>query len=136
MKSNFYLLTLVLSGMFSFSSCKKIALKTLDKNQVALHSCTEQNVQMPYICFDSLIQDSRCPTGGVCVWRGTAIIQVTFHDNGQSDTFIMSLKDYPSLGHVSDTTINGYNISFTALDPYPDINKNAGDKIATVNITQ
>jgi hypothetical protein len=28
--------------------------------------------------FDSLIQDSRCPIGVVCVWQGNASIHITF----------------------------------------------------------
>jgi hypothetical protein len=34
----------------------------------------------------------------------------------------MSLKGYPDFGYPSDTTVNGYRIVFTDLNPYPDTN--------------
>ncbi len=138
MKRKFFCLLLVLFGIFLFSSCKKIALKTNSKNQAVLFNCSQKTMEMPYICFDSLIEDSRCPKGAVCFWSGTAIIQVTFHENGNANTFIMSLQGYPGLGHISDTVINGYKIAFIALDPYPDITQlpQPGDSKASFSITQ
>jgi len=53
---------------------------------------------------------------------GNALIKVTFHESQASHTFVMSLKGYPSSGFPSDTTVNGYRIGFSNLEPYPDIN--------------
>lgn len=138
MKCKFFCTVLVLGGIFLLASCKKVALKTVDKNQVALFNCSDSTAQMPYICFDSLLQDSRCPKGRECFWMGTALIKVTFHDNGEAIPFVMALQGYPNLGHVSDTTINGYKIAFTGLEPYPDVNTlpQPGDKTASLSITQ
>jgi hypothetical protein len=124
MKYKFICLLLIISALIFFS-CRKNALDTINKNAVSLYSCSEKTQDMPYICFDSLIEDSRCPKGGVCFWSGTAIIRASFHENRHSYTFLMSLKDYPGLGYTSDTTINDYKISFTDLAPFPDINRHA-----------
>lgn len=124
MKFKFICLLLILSALIFFA-CKKSALDTINKNAVSLYSCSGKTQDMPYICFDSLIVDSRCPKGGECFWSGTAIIKTTFHENNHSYTFIMSLKNYPGLGHSSDTTINDHKISFTDLTPYPEIDKPA-----------
>lgn len=51
----------------------------------------------------------------------------------------MSLEGFPSLGYPNDTTINGFKIVFTDLEPYPDYNKpapKARDIKATFIITQ
>jgi hypothetical protein len=104
-----------------FSACKKNKLPAHDFQSVALHECSAKLVE-PYICFDSLLTDSRCPSGAVCFWRGNALIKVTFHESQAAHTFVMSLKGYPPGGFPSDTIVNGYQISFTNLEPYPDIN--------------
>lgn len=123
------------------SSCIKAALKTVDGNSIQLYKCSESTAGSPFICFDSLITDSRCPMSPnvECIWQGTAIIQVTFHENENAHTFKMSLKGYPSLGSPGDTTINGNRIIFTDLKPYPENNKPAPkekDIKATFSITQ
>lgn len=114
---------LIVSGIFLLPACAKYVLKAVDDNGISLYNCSKKTTGVPNICFDSLITDSRCPTGGVCIWQGTAIVQVTFHENEQLHTFKMSLKGFPSLGFPADTTINGYKIIFTDLKPYPEINK-------------
>ena len=118
-----------------FSACTKTKLQ--DPNSVSLHQCSSKLVE-PYICFDSLLTDSRCPTGGVCVWRGNAVIKVTFHESGNAHSFILTLKGYPSFGdYPSDTTVNGYKISFTNLEPYPDIHgSDPSTKKASFSITR
>lgn len=113
---------LLLAGMLFFSSCKKNALKAINDNSIPLYNCSEKTAGTPYICLDSVF-DSRCPLGVECVWSGTAIIQATFHESGNSYTFKMSLQGFPTLGHTNDTTINGYKIGFIKLEPYPDANK-------------
>ncbi len=104
-----------------FSACTKNNLPANDLNSVALHGCSAKLVE-PYICFDSLLTDSRCPAGALCIWQGNALIKVTFHESQAAHTFVMSLKGFPSSGYPSDTTVNGFRISFTNLEPLPGIN--------------
>ncbi len=119
-----------------FSACKKNKLPAYDFQSVVLHECSAKLVE-PYICFDSLLTDSRCPKGAECVWVGNALIKVTFHESQAAHTFVMSLKGYPSAGYPSDTTVNGYVISFTNLQPYPDINTpGQTEKKASFTITR
>ena len=128
-----------------FSRCEKNKIEARDKNDsktgdiklVAINECTDKLVD-PYICFDSLIMDSRCPLNAICVWQGTTLVEVTFHEAGNTHRFTMSLKGFPGLGHPSDTTINGYHIIFEDLEPYADVNnpgnQNTAPK-ATFSIT-
>lgn len=73
----------------------------------------------PFICFDSLITDSRCPKKMECVWQGNALAKVNFHEGGNNHILILSLKGYPGFEYPSDTLINGYHITFADLLPYP-----------------
>jgi len=138
MKNFFIYFLLIVVVLFFVAGCKKYAFKTVDDNSIALHHCSENPAATSYICFDSLITDSRCPAGAECVWQGTAIVQVTFHERQQLHTFKMSLKGFPSLGNSSDTTINGHRIVFTDLEPLPSVNSMPEQKEikATFSITQ
>ncbi len=104
--------------IITVSSCRKNASIPDDLVSVSLHQCSEK-VSGAFICFDSLVMDSRCPEGVECIWSGTAIAIVTFHESGIQHQFRMALKGYPGLGNPSDTVINEYKISFTDLSPYP-----------------
>lgn len=88
-----------------------------DNTYVNLSECSSG--QSVYICFDSLLTDSRCPQQMECVWSGTALINVTFHEGGNSHAFTMSLRGYPDFGYPSDTLISGHQIAFADLLPYP-----------------
>ncbi len=126
---------ILMAGLIS--ACTKYKLQDPNLQTASLHQCSAKLVE-PYICFDSLLTDSRCPEGGVCVWQGNAVIKVTFHESDTAHTFFMSLKGYPAFGdYQSDTTINGYQISFTNLEPYPDIHApDPADKKASFTITR
>lgn len=114
----FYCLAL-LSGTMLLLSCSKPGLQNRDTVAVLLKDCSEKKLGVT-ICFDSLISDSRCPAGMTCIWAGTSIIRVSLKENGQTNQFTMSVKYHPSLrNYPSDTTINGYKISFIDLKPYP-----------------
>ncbi len=101
-----------------FSKCEKNEIETAALKQVSLYSCSAKSID-PYICFDSLLTDSRCPKGAVCIWQGMALIKVGFHENGNIHRFTMSLEGFPPLGYPSDTTVNGFRIVFKDLKPYP-----------------
>lgn len=117
-----------MSTVVVFSACTKNRVKlATDINAVVIYECTPKPA-LPYICFDSLLTDSRCPTGAECVRQGTALIKIRFHETAGTHNFIMSLKDYPSLGFTSDTTINRYSIIFTGLEPHPAINAPGSEK--------
>jgi len=110
-----------------FSACKKNNVKAFGIpagisgiDSAVINSCTK-NIAPVYICFDSVLTDSRCPSGAECFWQGTALIRVSFHETANTHNFVMSLKGFPGLDFTSDTTINGYNIIFSDLKPHPDI---------------
>ena len=109
-----------------FISCKKNAT-TAYGTAIPLYSCNNNSSDrtVPYICFDSLINDSRCPEDAVCIWAGYVMIKTTFHENGNTHSFRMILPDLKNFGAVNDTTINGYRVVFKDLMPYPNTRKPA-----------
>jgi hypothetical protein len=74
------------------------------------------------VCLDSLVEDSRCPTGVVCVWQGTAIAKFSVTVNNNQEPVTLSTGKLP--GFPSDTILMGYKIEFINLLPYPEINVN------------
>jgi hypothetical protein len=117
---------LAISVILLFVSCKKADIETdKDNGGVALYDCSQKSIDT-YICFDSLITDSRCPAGMECIWQGTALIKVTFSEGDNIHHFVMSLQGFPSLGYPSDTTIDGYRIIFIDLKPHPATNRPHG----------
>jgi hypothetical protein len=73
------------------------------------------------LCFDSLVEDSRCPIGALCIWEGRAIVKFSFTVNQDQRPIILSTVKFP--GSPSDTTLMGYKIEFVNLLPYPEVNK-------------
>jgi hypothetical protein len=78
------------------------------------------NVQ---IGFDTVISDSRCPIGVVCLWEGESQIKISLI---KSRTTII-YGEIPIRGYVTakDTCchkyidLDGYRITLMQLDPYP-----------------
>lgn len=126
MKNNLQFLLIIISGIIFFTGRKKNILKSDNLVSVMLHTCSGK--ALPYICFDSVVEDSRCPKGVECVWSGTAIISVSFHEKENTHNFRMSLRDYPGPGYPNDTTINGFRIIFSDLQPYPNFNSPLPDE--------
>jgi hypothetical protein len=129
-RETFFMLILLVA---IFTGCTKSKLTAGNRQTAILYQCTDKSVE-PYIYFDSLLTDSRCPTGAVCFTIGNALIKITFHEHQASHTFVMSLKGVPSEGFPSGTTINGYQVVFTNLDPYPDVNTTTSQKKASFTI--
>ena len=106
------------------TACKKSETTQANgKFEVALYNCNKKSE--PYICFDSLITDNRCPEDVVCIWSGYAMIKVSFHENRNTHIFKMAIPNIRNLffDAPADTTINGYRIVFSDLQPYPNTSK-------------
>jgi hypothetical protein len=61
--------------------------------------------------FDSVLYDSRCPEGAVCIWAGIAAIVISFPDE----------KDTLSTFYRRGVSKGDYSITFRTLSPYPKI---------------
>lgn len=90
-----------------------------DTLTLAYNECLNNPDDGIYICFDSVVNDSRCPTGVVCVWEGNATVRFSFEEYDNSPV-VFDLNTHA--GFTNDTIISGYKISLLGLTPYPAVN--------------
>jgi len=88
-----------------------------DTIDLAYQDCLYDSEMQTYICFDSVLTDSRCPGGAECVWAGEAAVRFRIEKPDNSPYFI-DLNEY-----TSNTLVGGYEFSFLELFPYPAVNK-------------
>jgi hypothetical protein len=83
------------------------------------------------ISFTKIVTESRCPSDVVCVWAGTAIIELGTCD---IEGGAIALEIYKPIEY----TIDGqkYSVELTALNPYPSVAHpaNRNDYVATITI--
>ena len=81
--------------------------------------------------FTKLISDSRCPADAECVWKGTAVIELSTCNEKEG---AITLEIY----HPVDYKINdvNYTIELTGLDPYPSTSypHDVSEYVATVTV--
>jgi hypothetical protein len=87
---------------------------------IASGDCAGDSKTHTYICFDSVVGDSRCPLGVECIWAGNAEVRFKFSEADQKPKFF-NLNTLGSF--TTDTIINGYKFTLVSLNPYPAINK-------------
>jgi hypothetical protein len=107
--------------VFIIASCDK-PVESLDyiSPSIKLYQCVDTNLNgtTVQLCFDSLVQDSRCPSTATCIWQGEATVKVSLKVNGRKESFNLStLNQRPD--YRNDTTISGYNIKLLMVNPYP-----------------
>lgn len=65
--------------------------------------------------FTAVVEESRCPIDGICVWAGNARILVTV--NRGNNTRILELGQFPESAKVA--VFENHMIEFRDLHPYP-----------------
>jgi hypothetical protein len=86
--------------------------------KLSYHNCLYDAENQTYLCFDSVLTDSRCPTGVMCFWAGEAKVQFSLQKHNEDPiVFVLSPAGQNSEGVV----IDGYRIKMIDLLPYPDI---------------
>ncbi len=115
---NFILFSVLYFTTVLFTSCNKeipqrdIKIKKGSCNLVA----DKRNIA---ICFDSLINESRCPVNIdiYCIWGGYASAAFRLNTGGVSTTFKLSTLNVGNLH--TDTVINNIKITLKDILPYP-----------------
>ena len=79
------------------------------------HDCLSNADKKIAICVDSVNNDSRCPTGTVCVWAGDATVRFSMLVNNTKKTFAL----HTNSTFQTDTIIDNYKIKLSSLTPYP-----------------
>ena len=71
------------------------------------------------IAFTGVSEDSRCPTKVNCVWTGRATVDLRVQANGEpAQNIALSTIHSPEKTNV--TTVGGYRIEMTDVQPYPE----------------
>ena len=68
------------------------------------------------IGMDSVLNDSRCPSGAACIWAGNASVRFLFQSNRNNSIIILNTFNNSVL--KNDTIVNGFHIIMTSLTPY------------------
>jgi len=90
-----------------------------DTVTILWHDCLKGPENKMYICFDSVLNDSRCPTGAFCFWEGNASVRFKL-EKGDNKPVLFDLNT--NHGFTADTIISGYKFSLVGLNPYPILN--------------
>jgi len=77
-----------------------------------LYNSYENNLSFK---IDSVLEDSRCPSGVMCIWEGNAKVRFDFSLNNKLTQFSLNTAN----SFRRDTTITGYKIQLIRVNPYP-----------------
>ena len=114
-------LILLLTSAVLINACNKegnadrLNLQTIPLNDCRTYDFPGDQVRL---CFDSVINDSRCPANVVCGWAGTAVCRFSFFKNNQAYPLILATLPIPGM-YSKDTIVAGYKLELTDLLPYP-----------------
>lgn len=99
-------------------SCKK----DLESQQtmVELNQCSEKSfgLETVRICYEALVEDSRCPANANCAWQGVAKARFTIEVNGTEKTIELSTLNLKPQYHNKVSAL-GYDFRLINLYPYP-----------------
>lgn len=71
------------------------------------------------ITFDSVLEDSRCPTNVDCFWSGQARVMVTVQQ-GEGDALDLEFNTNPAPDmNQQSLAVGSYVVALQSLDPYP-----------------
>lgn len=76
------------------------------------------------ITFRSVLGDSRCPTGGVCVWAGNGEVAIEVAKNDRKQV-VARLNTY---SEPKEIDYKGFKIKLIALNPYPKVSERIDPK--------
>lgn len=72
--------------------------------------------------FSSIVADSRCATGVICVWQGEVAVEMKYFAGNASVTDTLRLGGLNADPTMDSTIFEGYKIKLTKVDPYPELN--------------
>ena len=124
---NFILFSVLYFNTVIFTSCNKEITRSEIKIKKGNCNFTASNRNI-VICFDSLVNESRCPVNIdiYCIWGGYASAAFRLNTGGVSTTFKLSTLNFGNLH--TDTVINNIKISLKDILPYPGADNSPGTK--------
>jgi hypothetical protein len=87
-----------------------------DTVTISYNECLCDPEKQIYVCLDTVLNDSRCPTGVQCFWEGNATVRFRFSKINDKPV-LFELNTHK--GYTWSTIISGYRFTLTELKPYP-----------------
>ena len=87
-----------------------------DTIDLSYQDCLNDPENQMYICLDSVLNDSRCPTGAYCFWEGNAEVRFKFEKFNEKP-ILFNLNTHR--GFTTDTIVDGYKFTLIGLSPHP-----------------
>lgn len=104
----------ILMSVIFFTNCSQSDSEIDASYQVQNKACTNIKGTAYSICLES-VEDSRCPSNGICVWEGNATANFVLNSATESTSFTLNTNRK----FQRDTIINGLNIELLDVTPYP-----------------
>ena len=95
-----------------------------DTIDLAYKDCMSDCENKFYLCMDSVISDSRCPIGAMCIWAGMATVRFKFQKYNEAPVYFNLMTPDPT---YNSKIIDGFKFSLIDLTPYPSL-KNHSDQ--------
>ncbi len=111
------LLALLIAG-FMFTATPVMDDKLIEINrefELGVKETGNLRTECLNVEFDSVLEDSRCPTGVDCIWSGNAVVRLRISKNGQDEQQL----DLNTHIQPSSRSYKGYEVSLKGLSPYP-----------------
>jgi hypothetical protein len=89
-----------------------------DTIMLPIKECRFNTENQTYICFESVVNDSRCPEGAECFWAGDAKVKFKYIRLNE-DPLFFDLNTNTSF--TNDSIIDGYRYTLLNLFPYPSL---------------
>ena len=89
-----------------------------DTIDLSFRDCLTDPENQMYICLDSVLNDSRCPTGVYCIWEGNAEVRLKFEKQNDKPV-LFNLNT--NMRFPTDTIVGGYKFTLIGLSPHPSI---------------
>lgn len=130
MKTTFLSVCILLMAFYSCSENQDDNNQLNLKVSLNLKECVDISEVGAKICLDSIVGDSRCPDGVVCVWEGDGIARFSIQKTGDVKYFEL----HTQTNFRRDTIIDGLKISLENLTPHPEVGSEIDQKNYTVLI--
>jgi hypothetical protein len=107
--------------IYSIVSCEKEE-KTNNSDFIETFDLTEgicqKSIEQVTLCFEKVLNDSRCPAGANCVWEGNATLELKLLTQ---DSIIHKFSLNTNPDFIIDTTIENIYVLMTGLMPNPQL---------------
>lgn len=107
---------------------KKIRINSV--NEIRHHEYLYNPDNDSYISLDSILSDSRCPTGVKCIWAGMAEVKFSYSKSADVKYFILNTNS----AFRNDTIIDGYKFTLINLKPMPDVDQRTRQEFYSAEI--